>query len=604
MQNNRLIESVNTFPTCSGVYIMKDQEDHYLYIGKAKNIRSRVKSYFLDKNDGRYQIPYLMKKVAAIDWIATNSETEALILESNLIKTHKPPYNADLKDDKHFPYLKITTNEPFPRLIVSRKLLNDGATYFGPYTDAGAMRRNMDFAKKIFKLRNCKKKLPQKYLSRPCINHAIGNCSGPCAGLISQKEYGQQVDLLLQFLKGQSREIITLFEKRMALASKKLQYETAASLRDQITLIKKATNTQRVDLRTPHTACDVFGIYQSDFTTCLCILSFRQGLLLSRRHFLFKRTTWDTPFAEHENIVLRYYQSSLSEIPKEIIVPEKHYFNTALLKEWFLLHYKKSVNIIKPQRGFKRDLIALAEKNARLYIVQKAPTQPDAIAQELKKALNLPRLPHTIEAFDISNLRDDSCVAGMVRFTHGKPDKNNYRRFKIKTVSGQNDFAMMMEAVSRRLSRLEKESKPFPDLLLIDGGKGQLSAAAKALEPFSSPPMLCSIAKKEEIIFSAYTSTPTRLNQRHPARKMIERIRNEVHRWAITYHRTVRSKKMSHSSLERIPGIGPKKAQMLLKALGSIKKIKESPLDKLTEIPGVTTELAERIHQTLIKAKK
>ena len=565
---------------------MKDANSRHLYIGKAVNLRSRVKSYFLDKHRDRFQIPYMLKKIASIEWIATNNETEALILEANLVRKHRPPYNLDLKDDKHYPYLTVTVNEPFPRLIVVRRVQNDGAMYFGPFTEAGTMRRVMDFAKKIFKIRNCKRKLPPGRTTRPCINYSIYRCSGPCAGNISQEDYRKNVSLLIQFMKGQRRNVISLLKERMVEASEQLEYEKAASLRDQINLIQKAAKLQRVDLKTSQTDFDVFGTKVIRRSVCLCILSFRQGLLLSKRHFILSRQLWDTSATDREALVLQYYRKALGEPPHEIILPSQTGFNKSLLESWSLQQYGKTVRTIIPKKGVKKDLVSLAEKNARLYLMQKAPKEAESDIRELSQILKLPRVPETIEAFDISNLGGKYAVAGMVHFA---------------TVEGQNDFAMLLEAVNRRLSRLHSEQKGFPDLLLIDGGKGQLSSAAKPLSAFSDPPMIISLAKKEETIFSPYLKKPIQLPPSHPVRKLVERIRDEAHRWVISYHRTIRGKQFKKSSLENIAGVGQMRAKALLRKFGSVKRIMAAPVEEVAKVKGFSLSLAKKVLEELRK---
>jgi len=578
---------------------MKDASSRYLYIGKAANLKSRVKSYFLDKHTDRLQIPYMLNKIASIEWIATNNETEALILEANLVKKHHPPYNLDLKDDKHYPYLKVTVDEPFPRLIVVRRVQDDGAKYFGPFTEAGTMRRVMDHAKKIFRIRNCKRRLPHSKATRPCINYSIYRCSGPCAENISPEGYRQNVSMLIQFLKGKRSSIINLLKERMVEASEHLEYEKAASLRDQINLIQRASKMQRVDLKTPQTDFDVFGIDVKSRSVCLCILLFRQGLLLSRRHFILSRELWDASTTDRETLILQYYRNALGDPPDEIVLPPQTGFNKSLLESWFIQQYGKKVRTIIPKKGVKKDLISLAEKNARLYLIQKAPKDAESDIRELAEIVKLPRIPVTIEAFDISNLGEKYAVAGMVHFANGAPVKSNYRRFKIKTVEGQNDFAMLLEAVNRRLTRLHNEQKEFPDLLLIDGGKGQLSAAAKPLSAFPGPPMIISLAKKEETIFSPYSNKPIHLPQTHPVRKLLERIRDEAHRWVISYHRTIRGRPFKKSILENIAGVGQKRAGALLREFGSIQRIKTASAYEVAKINGFSLSLAKKILKEL-----
>ncbi len=604
MDRSQLKEAVQRFPQSPGVYLMKDANDRHLYIGKAVNLKKRVQSYFTDHHDDRFQIPYLLKKVALIEWIATNNETEALILEANLIKNHNPPYNLDLKDDKHFPYLKVTLNEPFPRLIVTRRVISDGAHYFGPFTEAGTMRRVMDFSHSIFKIRTCKRKLPLKNPVRPCINASIARCHGPCAGNISKQEYRTNVALLIQFLKGRRTDLLGELKQRMEKAAQDLDYETAASLRDQINLIRKSSRLQRVDMKTPRTDFDVFGIYESDRHTCLCVLLFRQGLLLSKRHFIFKRLLWDTPHTDHEAVILQFYQNALDDPPGQIILPSQKGFNKPLLASWFSRQYSGTIHVTIPQKGSKVELVRLAEKNARLYLSQKIPDDAAANLESLQSLLKLPRFPETIEAFDISNLGDTFAVAGMVRFTSGLPDKSLYRRYKIKTVTGQNDFAMLLEAVNRRLLRLHNEKKPFPDLFLIDGGKGQFTSAAKPLGAYTDPPMIIALAKKEETLFSPYTDSPVRLPSNHQVRKLVERIRDEVHRWVITYHRKVRDKQFHSSSLQALPGIGKKKTRVLLRHFGSVKRLRKATVEDITAVEGFSVLLAKKLFAQLHAGKK
>ncbi|MFP4417621.1 MAG: excinuclease ABC subunit UvrC [Chitinispirillaceae bacterium] len=596
---DKIIETVNRFPRCPGVYLMKDAENTILYIGKAIDLRSRVRSYFFDSHDDRIQIPVMLSKLDHIDWIATGNETEALILEANLIRTHKPRYNVDLKDDKHYPYLKVTVNEPFPRLFVTRRVYKDGARYFGPYTDVRAMRKLMALAKRVFKIRECRKHLPLAKPIRPCINYSIGRCSGPCGQKISSEEYQQNIATLLDFLRGKRKEVIDTLERRMLQASTELAFEKAAHIRDQISLLKQSPDLQRVDLRAPDINTDIFGFAEADRYLCLSVLSFRQGLLMHKRHFLFKRQAWEMSKENPEMLIIQYYEKSIDEPPGEILLPQSISWNTALLGSWFETAIHHSVQISIPQRGNKVQLIAMAEKNARLYGAQKISPDAEADLQDLQDALKLPRLPATIEAFDISNLGQSFAVAGMVHFSGGRPDKSQYRRFKIKTVSGQNDFAMMMEAVTRRLTRLHSEGKDFPDLLLIDGGKGQLSAAMEPLRQFDQPPMIASLAKKEELLFSPYSPEPVRLPQSHPARRLVERIRDEVHRWSITYHRSLRGKQFKKSSLENLEGIGRKKADLLLKHFGSYSRLKQASVEEIARVKGFSASAAEKLKKQL-----
>ncbi|MDR2592748.1 MAG: excinuclease ABC subunit UvrC [Chitinispirillales bacterium] len=636
-----LLTAVSRFPETPGVYLMKDAAGGLLYVGKAVNLRSRVRSYFLSDHADRAQIPGMLRLLDHIDLIVTNTEAEALILEANLVRKHKPKYNIELRDDKHYPYLKVTVNEPFPRLLVVRRVERDGAKYYGPYTDVGTMRRVADFAKRIFLLRDCNKNLPLQRAIRPCINYSMKRCGAPCAGKIDADGYRRNVDDLERFLKGKRKDLIKELEERMALASSELRFEEAARLRDQIKLIGEASRPQRVDLTLSDANCDVFGIARGDRDISMAVLHFRDGLLMAARNFLFKRDKWEFSSEGNDGIVTQFYMLEDMEIPEEVIVPDGVGFSQAVLQNWFDMrvdgvvgidginsmgnvnnivsddnicnpnqqsdnqqkHERVKVSVVIPQKGAKRLLISMAEKNAHAYLLQKAPPNASQDVDDLQKALSLPRAPVVIEAFDISNLGESFAVAGMVQFRGGLPNKSAYRRYKIKTVEGQNDFAMMMEAVSRRLRRLRDEGGAFPDLLLIDGGKGQLHAAMEALKDFENPPLIASLAKREEILFSPCLDEPLSLPETHPARRLVERIRDEVHRYAITYHRAVRGKQFTRSALENLPGIGKVRARLLLKRFGSLKRLMEAEVGEIAGVRGFSEESAQRLKEALASKK-
>jgi excinuclease ABC subunit C len=594
-----LLDSLERFPQSPGVYLMKDARDFPIYIGKAINLKNRVRSYFSDTHEDRPHIPVMLQRLHHIEWIATNNESEALILEANLIRKHKPRFNIDLKDDKHYPYLKITVNENFPRLLIVRKIENDGSRYFGPYIDARAMRNIVGYARRIFKIRDCKKDLPLKTPQRPCVNFPIGRCSGACAGKISMEQYRENVNLLIQFLRGYRKECVREMQQRMEQASRELRFEDAAAIRDQIQLIVDASKLQKVDLNVPDINSDVFGIHKGDRSICLAILHFREGLLLSMRQFIISRQAWEIERSNHETVLMQYYMDAQQEPPREIFIPDNEDINAGLMQQWFLAQYGKATHVSVPVKGVKRQLVEMAQKNARLYLMQKLPLNFIEDLQDLQTLLKLPKFPHVIEAFDISNIGGAFSVAGMVQFKDGAPDKSNYRRFKIKTVEGQNDFAMMMEAVDRRLTRLHTEGKPFADCLLIDGGLGQLHAAMGPLMRFADPPMVIALAKKEELLLSPYCEGPVRLDTTHPVRKLVERIRDEVHRWSIGYHRNVRGRQFKTTRLSSIPGIGPKKAIGLLRAFGSISGLKEATVDDIAKVKGFSTVAAQKLKDQL-----
>ncbi|MBN1128904.1 MAG: excinuclease ABC subunit UvrC [Chitinispirillaceae bacterium] len=588
------------FPESPGVYIMRNAAGVPMYIGKAANLRTRVRSYFMDSHDDRPQIPIMLGQLASMDWIATNTDSEALILEANLIRRHHPKYNIDLRDDKHYPYLKVTLQEPFPRLCVVRRVDKDGARYFGPYTDAAAMRRLVSFSRRIFKLCDCTLRLPLKKNVRPCINYSMGRCSGPCAGHISREEYNARIQDLVRFLSGRRNTLLADLKTRMERASDRLRFEEAALCRDQIALIRDASRLQQVDLKIPDADCDAFGIAALPRQVCIAVLRFREGLLMATSRYMVARKIWDMEQAGHDTAVCQVYLKSGHDVPSEILLPDNAGFDAAALRQWFEAR-SQTAAVLVPQRGTKKRLVAMAEKNARLYLVQKTPADPGRDCADLQQALRLPTVPRVIEAFDISNLGGSFCVAGMARFVDGVPDKSGYRRFKIKTVAGQNDVAMIMEAVSRRLTRLEHERTPFPDLVLIDGGKGQLHAAMKALARFAQAPAIAALAKKEETLHSPFINEPLVLPQTHPARRLVERVRDEVHRYAIAYHRNRRGKQFTRSAVEELPGIGPRKAALLLKTFGSLQRIRAAMPEEIARVRGMTLAAAIKLKENLDK---
>jgi excinuclease ABC subunit C len=594
-----LLDSLERFPTSPGVYIMKDASGEPLYIGKAINLKSRVKSYFLDTHEDRPHIPFMLERLRHVDWIATHTESEALILEANLIRKHKPKFNIDLKDDSHYPYLKITVNEPFPRLLVVRRVIADGARYFGPYTDVRAMRQLVQFSKRIFRIRDCNRDLPLARPVRPCVNFGIGRCSGACAARISQEDYRANVDMLIGFLMGRRKDIVRELEARMADDSAREHFEQAALVRDQLRLINDASRFQQVDLASPDTDCDVFGIYKGDRSMCLAVLRVREGLLLSARTFAFDKAAWDTSGGGVETLIMQFYLDSGEQPSQDVIVSEEAGVDAALVQAAFESQFGTTVRVTVPQKGAKRELAAMAVKNARLYLLQKLPPSAMEDLSDLQSLLCLPKFPHVIEAFDISNLGETNAVAGMVRFSDGAADKSGYRRYKIRTVTGQNDFAMMMEVVTRRLSRQAAEGQQFADLYLIDGGLGQLHAAMEPLSTFEHAPMVISLAKKEELVYSPYCKGPVRLPSTHPVRKFLERIRDEVHRFAVTYHRTLRGHRMSVSALQSIPGMGKKRVVELLRHFGSLKRVGEASVEEIAEVKGIPEKLAGEIKQFL-----
>jgi len=597
---DRLRAAVENYPRSAGVYIMKDASNKALYIGKAVDLRSRIKSYLFGRDD-RMQVPALMARLHHIEWIATANESEALILEANLVRKNKPRYNIDLKDDKHYPYLKVTVNEDFPRLIIVRRVHKDGGRYFGPYTDVASMKRVLSAARKAFQICDCRRIVKPDPNIRPCINYEMGRCGGACAGKISREEYAENINLLLSFLAGRRSAVIGELQQRMEREAAALRFEVAAQIRDRIDFIKTVSRRQNVDLRSTDTNLDAFGIWDNGREICLCVLCFREGLLMSKRHFRFRREEWEICREGRDALVLQYYQDTVGELPGEVLLPAEAGCNRELLEQWFSSATNRRVNVTIPHRGQKCDLIEMAVHNARLYLMQKLPADRRDDLLQLQRVLCLPRYPRVIEAFDISNLGGSFAVAAMVRFVDGVPDKGAYRRFRIRSVEGQDDFAMIMEAVTRRLSRLNEEKKEFADLLLIDGGKGQLNAALNPLRRFENPPMVVSLAKEREEIFSPYVKEAVRLPATHPARKYMQRIRDEAHRYAVAFHRAIRDRQFSRSGLEDVPGIGPARARSLVRRFGSLEGLRRAAAGGTEPFKGLSSKTAANLKKWLFQ---
>ncbi len=601
MDRASLLEKVGRFPRQPGIYIMKDCEETPIYIGKALDLRARVRSYFRGNSDDRIRIPFMHAHLCDIDIVVTATEEEALILEANYIRTHKPRYNVDLKDDKHYPYLKVTVQELIPKIEIVRRVNRDGAEYFGPWTNAAHMRRVLRMIRDVFKVRTCNKKLPARGIKRPCVNYSIGKCSGVCAGRISQQQYREHVNMCVTFLKGRRTEVRRILKQKMEEAAVQYRYERAARYRDMLKSLAEVENNQNVDLHQPSLNCDAFGVYRDEQNVCVSMLSFNEGVLLSQRSFTFESDRWAMGDARHDNILVRIYRSMPQPPPAEILLPAREGFNPELLKKWIEKQYTSTVHVHVPQRGKKMRIVEMAQKNARTYCqnIAGAHEKRDRALETLARALSLPDAVRVIEAFDISNLGTDNAVAASVRFTDGRPDSTHYRRYSMQHIEGQNDFAMMRDAVQRRLRGLQQKGEPFPDLLLIDGGKGQLSAALQAAETYENAPYILSLAKKEELVFLPGRAHGLCLGENDPARLLLQRIRDEAHRFAVSYHRVQRSRRYNKSELEQIPGVGARRARTLLTCFGSVRKIARAQVEEIASVKGIPVSLATRIKNRL-----
>ena len=594
-------------PTSSGVYLMKDVKGAILYVGKAKCLRSRVKSYFTVNRYSQPKTTALMNRIMDVDFIATDSEVEALILEDNLVKKHKPRYNILLRDDKSFPFIKVT-NEPFPKLTITRNRENDGARYFGPYTNVRAMRRTLDTVRKVFPTRTCDSPRTWSSMDRPCLEFDIKRCTGPCKGHISEADYGDTINQVCEFLSGKKNSVMRSLTLKMKEASDGMEYEVAASIRDQINTISRDAVKQRVHGK-GSAEQDVFGVVDEGETACISVLTIREGKMVDKNHFFVSSPKENSRTELLEAFLSRYYLafSDQQSMPEEIVIP-MYSEEMEPLNVWLSESKGKRVVFTTPQRGHKVSLLGLAERNAKLQLdtrilrnteMRDRRSIPPSV-EALQECLRLQNPPRRIETFDVSNIQGALPVASMVCFVSGKPKKKDYRRYDIKGVVGPNDFAMMREVVGRRYRRIIDENGPLPDLVVIDGGKGQLSSAKRVLDELGLVDVpVVGLAKRLEEVFYPERPAPVMIPKTSPALKLLMQARDEAHRFAVTFHRNKRSRSMVRSVLDNIPGIGAKRRQNLLRTMGSVEKIRLSSVDELAQVEGIGKSAAQKIYNYL-----
>lgn len=600
LPNEQIEKILKEVPPTPGVYFFKDETGVILYIGKALRLRNRVRSYFYPKsNSSHYASQVLKDKVGSIDWMVTNSEAEALILEANLVRKHKPKYNVLLKDDKHFPYLKVTVGESFPRILVTRKILRDGAEYFGPYTEAGAMRRTLKLLYKWFQIRDCHIELPPHTWQRPCLTYHMGRCPAPCAFDGLKDQYRLGVTGALRFLRGERKELVQHLELQMKNKVQSQEFEAAARIRDQMHDIEAMLEKQRVDLGDDLTAKDVIGLARHGNLGVVVVVEIRQGIVISKKNFSL-RVPPDTSDEQILGELLEPLYALAIELPSEIImpheIPEKEWH-----EEWMLARQGSAVHISVPQRGEKKRLLEIAEQNAKMQLGRKALEAqnrgdgqenqaklagPQEALKELAAVLELKELPMRIEGYDISHLHGTGTVASQVVFMEGRPSNKDYRHYQIKTVSGIDDFASMREVIGRRLKHADEKGWELPDLFVIDGGKGQLSAAVQILKDHEVVRPILGLAKREEEIFLPGFSKSIQLSLRSPALKLLQSIRNESHRFALKLQRKQRKSSVTVSALEDVPGIGKAVAKKLLQNYGSLLRVKSAPPEELYTLIG------------------
>ncbi len=598
------------YPQAPGVYQMLGTDNEVLYVGKAKRLRTRLRNYFTPGGDGRLHIPLLMEKVTRIEVIVTDTEKEALLLENTLIKKYRPRYNIELRDDKTYVSVRIDLREEFPGLQVVRQVKNDGAHYFGPYSSAGAIRETLKEIYRIFPLRHAPMERCRKR-GRPCLFYQIGQCSAPCHGQISPQEYGKLVDGVIQLLDGRESEVIKRLKERMFDASQQMRFEEAARLRDQIRSIEKSVEKQKVSDYGGGNQ-DVIGLHRDGGEVEVALLFIRQGKLIGHQGYTLE---WKLDLDELlSGFLLEYYTRDVI-LPDQVLLPFE-LESAALLGEWLTEKRGKKVQLLAPQRGEKKRLCQLAQRNAEeTYRLrgQKQQARKDVL-QELQSKFHLDVLPQRIECYDISNVQGQLSVGSMVVLIAGEAAPAEYRRFRIKTVEGADDYASLTEVLRRRLERGIAEEK-LPDMILIDGGKGQLGVLTSVLDEFRLRGRIGAVGiaksrvmanvrgkvveRSEERFFLPGRKNPVNFRHGAAALYMLERLRDEAHRFAITYHRKLRSKANLRSSLEDIPGVGPARRKALLKHFGSLKKLRAASLPELLEMPGLPEALAQTIFAAL-----
>ena len=608
---------LKNLPFKPGVYLMKNSLGEVIYVGKAKILKNRVKSYFQNSKNHSEKVRVMVKHIAEFEYIVTDSEMEALILECNLIKKYSPRYNILLKDDKFYPFIKITINDDFPRVFVTRNYSKDGSKYFGPYTNGTAVYETISLINKIFPLRTCKlliKEGGEKV--RPCLNYHIKKCFGPCGGYINKEEYGKMIKDVIDILSGRDNTVLKVLQSEMEEASLNLEFEKAADLRDKIIAIKAIVEKQKI-FKTMDGDEDFINIYRDEKDSCIQIFFSRDGKIIGREHFIFENTAEDSIEEILEEFTTSFYGGT-AKVPRNIYVPELS--NIELVEEYLTIKRGAKVWIKVPQKGQKREMLDMVKNNAQItlekfkdkYLMDK---EINKIAlEELQELLDLEIWPSRIEAYDISNIQGVDSVGSMIVFEEGRSKNSDYRRFRIKTVKGANDYDSMREILTRRFSHGLEEVKAiqesklqfsagkfsnFPDIIMMDGGKGQINIALEVLRDLNISIPVCGLVKDDKHATRGiiYNNEELIINRSSNLMQLIRRIQDEVHRFAITYHRSLRDKRTLHSILDDIPNVGEKRRRALLMKFGSVDNIKSATLDQLLETPSINNKAAESIYK-------
>lgn len=606
---------LKNLPEKPGVYIMKNSLGEVIYVGKAKILKNRVRSYFQNSKNHSEKVKVMVKNISEFEYIVTDSEMEALILECNLIKKYSPRYNIALKDDKFYPFIKITNNDDYPRVFVTRKYAKDGAKYFGPYTNATAVYETINLINKIFPIRTCKLMIKENGEKvRPCLNYHIKKCVAPCAGYIKKEEYAEMISDIMDILNGKDKTIVNELKSDMEEASKNLEFEIAAKLRDKILAINAIVEKQKI-FKTMEGDEDFINIYQDEKDSCIQVFFSRDGKVTGREHFIFDNTADDKVGEVLEDFITSFYGGT-AKVPKTIYVPDIE--DPELLEDFLTIKRGAKAWVKVPQKGQKKDMLEMVRNNAKITLEQfkdkffKEKEINRISLEELQELLDLDEPPFRIEAYDISNIQGVDSVGTMVVFEEGRSKNSDYRRFKIKSVKGANDYDSMREILERRFTHGLEEIKKiqekqlnfssgkfssFPDLIMMDGGKGQVNIALEVLDKLNISIPVCGLVKddKHQTRGIIYNNKELIINRSSNLMQMIRRIQDEVHRFAITYHRTLRDKRTLHSILEDIPNVGERRRRNLLMKFGSVENIKKATYDELIETPSIDRKAANSI---------
>lgn len=594
MPSEELLEKVSHLPTSPGVYLWRDKYKRIIYVGKAINLRNRVRSYVRHDANRAPKVTAMMKYAVDVETIQTKTEMEALILENTLIKEHHPKYNIMLRDDKTYPYVKITVQEDFPRVFMTRRLLRDGAKYFGPFTDVGAVHETIKLLRQSFPLRTCR----SMKVDRPCLQYHMHRCQAPCVGYVSKEEYKSYIDQIIQLFEGKAIPLLDDLKKEMEEAAEAMEFERAAILRDRLQAVDKIQEKQRMVTQKANDI-DVLGFAMDDRLACLQLLFIRSGRLLGRENY-FVQNEGDRPDEIMTEFIKQYYGAS-TFIPKELLLPMKSE-EEALFQDWFTNMKGQHVIIGVPQKGYKHDLIKMAHENAETFLAERHRQwqyqidKSGGAVKRLAQVLDLPRLPERMECFDISHTQGTETVASMVVFEGGKPAKKEYRKFKLRTTEGKpDDFKSMAEIMERRYGK--ETDWPMPDLIIIDGGKGQLNASIPLIRQVGVTDVpVISLAKRIEEVFVEGQSESIILSHHSPELQLLQQIRDEAHRFAITFHRKLRGKRNLASILDHIEGIGPKRRKGLWAHFPTMEAMRQASVEELAQADGMNMVAAQKVY--------